>query len=160
MNEESIDDETVEDDQESIEEKEDSPTPKEPTRTDYMAGAMLANGIIWVWMQALSLFRAQASKIPTSLLADISYIIYILGGYFAAQQVSNRADSQHLKVGVKTALYSFAMTIFIMLTMSSEPSFTLLTSIMLCLFAGGILGGYMHIRKRLQRRQLELEASS
>ena len=121
---------------------------------------MLANGIIWIWMQALSLFRNQASQIPTSLLADISYIIYILGGYLAAQQVSKRADSQHLKVGVKTALYSFAMTIFIMLTMSSEPSFTLLTSIMLCQFAGGILGGYMHIRKRLQRRQLELEASS
>ena len=142
------------------EENHSSTVSKEPTNNDYMAGAMLANGIIWVWMQALSLFRAQASQLPIKLLADLSYIVYVFGGFFAAYQVCKRADSQHLKVGVKTALYSFALTIFIMLTMSSEPSFTLLVSIMLCLFAGGILGGYMHIRSRLQKRQQELEASS
>ena len=30
--------------------------PREPTSNDYMAGALLANGIIWLWMQSLTMF--------------------------------------------------------------------------------------------------------
>ena len=72
---------------------------KNPTGNDYFAGAMLANGIVWVWMQALSLFRAQTSLISSKLLTDISFIVYILGAYLAVTQVGKRTNTQHLIVG-------------------------------------------------------------
>lgn len=141
-------------------EKEEKKGPREPTNLDYLAGAMLANGVIWIWMQALSLIGEDALIVPTSLLADLSFLIYIFGGYYAATQVCKRADTGHLMVGLKTAGYASAMALLVMLTMISQLNLGIALSITVSLFAGGVLAGYMHIRKRLQKRRLELEASS
>ena len=134
--------------------------PKKPNNTDYLAGAMLANGIIWIWMQALSLIGEDVFIVPKGLLTDLSFIIYIFGGYYAASQVCKRADTQHLIVGLKTAGYASAMAFVIMMTMISQLNLGIVLSIAICLLAGGFLAGYMRVRKRLQRRRLELEASS
>lgn len=134
--------------------------PKEPNNTDYLAGAMLANGIIWIWMQALSLIGEDALIVPKSLLADLSFLIYIFGGYCAATQVCKRADTGHLIVGLKTAGYASVMALVIMLTMISQLNIGIALSISICLFVGAVLAGYMRIRKRLQSRRLEFEASS
>ena len=134
--------------------------PRKPNNTDYLAGAMLANGIIWIWMQALSLIGEDVFIVPKGLLTDLSFLIYIFGGYYAASQVCKRADTQHLIVGLKTAGYASVMAMVIMLTMISQLNIGIVLSISISLLAGGVLGGYMHIRKRLQRRRLELEASS
>jgi hypothetical protein len=133
---------------------------KNPTGNDYFAGAMLANGIVWVWMQALSLFRAQTSSIPLTFLADISFVVYIFGAYLAVSQVGKRTDTGHLIVGLKTAIYSWVMAIVIMFTMAAEPTFSLAIVLLVCFLAGGILGGYMLVRKRLKERRKNLEASS
>lgn len=133
---------------------------KNPTGNDYFAGAMLANGIVWVWMQALSLFRAQTSLISSKLLTDISFIVYILGAYLAVTQVGKRTNTQHLIVGLKTAIFSWVMAIVIMLTMAAEPTFSLAIALLVCFLAGGILGGYMLVRKRLEARRKNLKASS
>lgn len=133
---------------------------KNPTGNDYFAGAMFANGIVWVWMQALSLFRAQTSLIPSKFLADISFIVYILAVYLAVLQVGKRTDSQHLIVGLKTAIFSWVMAVVIMVTMAAEPTFSLAISLLVCFLSGGILGGYMLVRKRLEVRRKKLEASS
>ena len=134
--------------------------PREPNNTDYLAGAMLANGIIWIWMQALSLIGEDVFIVPKGLLTDLSFIIYIFGGYYASSQVCKRADTQHLIVGLKTAGYASVMALIIMLTMISQLKLSIVLSMSISLFAGGFLGGYMFVRKRLQRRRLELEASS
>lgn len=149
---------TLEQDAEAEEEK--PKGPREPNNTDYLAGAMLANGIIWIWMQALSLIGEDVFIVPKGLLTDLSFLIYIFGGYYAASQVCKRADTQHLIVGLKTAGYASVMAMVIMLTMISQLNIGIVLSISISLLAGGVLGGYMHIRKRLQRRRLELEASS
>jgi hypothetical protein len=134
--------------------------PREPNNTDYLAGAMLANGVIWIWMQALSLIGEDVFIVPKGLLTDLSFIIYIFGGYIAASQVCKRADTHHLIVGLKTAGYASIMALVIMFTMISQLNIGIVLSISVCLFAGSVLGGYMFVRERLQRRRLELEASS
>ena len=133
---------------------------REPSNTDYLAGAMLANGVVWIWMQALSLIGEDAFIVPKVMLADLSFLIYIFGGYTAATQVCKRADTGHLIVGLKTAGYASAMALVIMLTMISQLNIAIALSISICLFVGGVLAGYMHIRKRLQKRRLEFESSS
>lgn len=141
-------------------EEEKPKAPRKPNNTDYIAGAMLANGIIWIWMQALSLIGEDVFIVPKGLLTDLSFLIYIFGGYYAASQVCKRADTQHLIVGLKTAGYASVMALIIMLTMISQLKVSIVLSVSISLFAGGVLGGYMFVRKRLQRRRLELEASS
>jgi hypothetical protein len=141
-------------------EEEQEKGPREPSNIDYLAGAMLANGVIWIWMQGLSLIGEDVFIVPKGLLTDLSFLIYIFGGYIAASQVCKRADTQHLIVGLKTAGYASVMALVIMFTMISQLNIGIVFSISICLFAGGVLGGYMFVRERLKRRRLELEASS
>lgn len=160
-----MDEETGEDEIEEVTETEEAEKPqveslRAPNNTDYLAGAMLANGIVWIWMQALSLIGEDAFIVPKGLLTDLSFLIYIFGGYYAATQVCKRADTGHLIVGLKTAGYASAMALVIMLTMISQLNIGIALSISISLFAGGILAGYMRIRERLQKRRVELEASS
>ncbi|MCK5671380.1 hypothetical protein KAI10_08345, partial [Candidatus Bathyarchaeota archaeon] len=56
------------------------PEPMAQSENDFMAGAMMANGIVFVWMQALSVFRQYVSQLPPRFLVDVSYIIYLLAG--------------------------------------------------------------------------------
>ena len=146
--------------EEAEEEEQQVKGPRKPNNTDYLAGAMLANGIIWIWMQVLSLIGEDVFIVPKGLLTDLSFLIYVFGGYYAASQVCKRADSQHLIVGLKTAGYASVMALVIMVTMISQLKISIVLSVSISLFAGGVLGGYMFVRKRLQRRRLELEASS
>lgn len=134
------------------------PKPEIQPDSDFMAGAMMANGIVFVWMQALSVFRQTVSQLPSRFLVDISFIIYILAGYVASRQVTRRAKREQLKAGLKTAGYSSVMGLLIISTMSSEPGMGLAVTLTICYFAGSILGSYMETKARLNR--LRDEASS
>mgnify|MGYP006865047070 CR=1 FL=1 len=125
---------------------------------DFMAGAMLANGIVFVWMQTLSVFRGVVSQLPPRLLVDVSYIIYLLAGYIASRQVIKRAKGDYLKAGLKSAGYSTIMGLLILSSMNSEQTLALAITLGVCYFAGGILGGYIETKDRLKR--LRVEASS
>jgi len=127
--------------------------PKQPNINDYVAGAMLANGVVWIWMQALSVFRDYTSQVPPALLADMSYVVYILGGYYASRQVCKRADEKYLIVGLKLAAASWVMGVFIMFTLAPEPDARLMVALLVCFAAGCVLGGYMTVRARLNRRR-------
>jgi hypothetical protein len=124
---------------------------------DFMAGAMLANGIVFVWMQALSIYRQTATQIPSRVLVDVSYIIYVFAGYISTRQVTKRSKKEHLKAGLKTAGYSSIMGLLIISTMTSEPGMGLAITLAVCYFAGSILGSYMELRARLN--SLRSEAS-
>ena len=142
------------------EEEESAETPETPEsvaqpENDFMAGAMMANGIVFVWMQALSVFRQYTSQIPPRVLVDASYIIYIFAGYIASRQVTKRAKRKHLKAGLKTAAYSTIMGLLILSTMNSEQTLKLAITLGVCYFAGGILGSYMETKARLKKRGVE-----
>lgn len=125
----------------------------QPDLSDFIAGAMLANGIVWIWLQGLSALRGFFSRVPVGLLADISFVIYLLSGMVASYQVCRKASSNHLVVGVKFALVAWALSIFIMLSMVTEPSMGMATVLLVCFAGGGVVGAYLSLRSRLRRQQ-------
>jgi len=131
------------------------PEPVAQSENDFMAGAMMANGIVFVWMQALSVFRQYASQLPPRFLVDVSYIIYLLAGYIASRQVTKRAKRDYLKAGLKTAAYSTVMGLLILSSMNSDQTVSLSITLGICYFAGGILGSYIETKARLKRRGVE-----
>jgi len=142
---------TLEQDAEAEEEK--PKGPREPNNTDYLAGAMLANGIIWIWMQALPLFIKSTDHLIVAAIAEFSWVVFIFGGYISSRQVCKRADEKHLLVGLKLAAVSWVMGIFIMFTLAPMPDVRLMAALLICFAAGGVLGGYMTVRARLRRRR-------
>lgn len=133
-------------------------TPREPTNNDYMAGAILANGIIWFWILSLQMFANRLSGINPSLLADMTFITIVVAGFVSSQQVAKRSERNQLIVALKSALYSWAGSL---LMLATTPN-VLISPItfLLCLIAGGILGSYMLIRMRINERKRKLQASS
>ena len=129
--------------------------PEPQSDNDFMAGAMLANGIVFVWMQALSVFRQFFSQLPPRFLVDVSYILYLLAGYLASRQVIRRAKRDYLKAGLKTAGYSTIMGLLILSSMNSDQTLALAIPLGVCYFAGGILGSYIETKDRLKRRGVE-----
>jgi hypothetical protein len=124
---------------------------RQPELSDYIAGAMLANGIVWIWLQGLSAMRGFFSKVPVGILADISFVIYLLSGIVASYQVCKKTSSNHLVVGVKFALFAWGLSLFIMLSMVTEPSIGMATTLLVCFAGGGIAGAYLSLRSRLRR---------
>ncbi len=125
---------------------------KPPTQpdNDFMAGAILANGISFVWMQLLSVARDFFSRIPPVILVDISYIIYIFAGYYSTNQVLKRSKGEHLRAAFKTAGYSSVMGLLIIFTMFNDPNFRLAITVSLCYFFGSIIASYMTIKRRIR----------
>ncbi len=133
-------------------------TPNEPTSNDYMAGAILANGVIWFWILSLQMFANRLSGINPSLLADMTFVTVVVAGFVSSQQVAKRSDRNQLIVALKSALYSWAGSL-LMLATTPNVSISPIT-FLLCLIAGGVLGSYMLIRMRINERKKRLQASS
>ena len=134
-------------------------TPTEPTSNDYMAGAILANGIIWLWLQSLQMFSGFTSRISPSILADFTAVTIVIAGFISSQQVAKRSERNQLIVALRSALYSWVGSIFMMLT-STNASITFSLILLVCLLAGGVLGSYMLIQMRINERKRKLQASS
>lgn len=150
----------IENEPPSVEEETPAKTPKEPTQNDYMAGAILANGIIWFWMQSLNIFSGFTSKISPTILADFSYITFILAGFISSQQVAKRSEKNQLIVALRSALYSWLGSLLMMLTMSGNPTISFAITLFICLMAGAVVGTYMLIKERINLRRRLIEASS
>ena len=133
----------------------------EPTSNDYMAGALLANGIIWLWMQSLTVFSGFLSRIQPAILVDFTYVTFIIAGFISSQQIAKRSDKNQLIVSLRSALYSWAGSLFTMLSMSGSPTISFALIVLVCLMIGAVVGSYMMIRSRIsERRRLIAEASS
>jgi len=128
----------------------------EPTQNDYTAGAIMANGIIWLWMESFSVFRGVFSNIPPTILSDLTYIVFIMAGYFSSQQVAKRSERNQLIASLRCALYSWLGSLFMMITMPGTPTISLALSILVCLLAGSVFGTYMLIRGRIIKRRKAL----
>jgi len=134
-------------------------TSTEPTSNDYMAGAILANGIIWLWLQSLQMFSGFTSRISPSILADFTAVTIVIAGFISSQQVAKRSERNQLIVALRSALYSWAGSLFMMLT-SPNASITFSLILLVCLLVGGVLGSYMLIQMRINERKRKLQASS
>lgn len=149
-----------EEDEEAVEISEPETTSStEPTSNDYMAGAILANGIIWLWLQSLQMFSGFTSRISPSILADMTAVTIVVAGFISSQQVAKRSERNQLIVALRSALYSWAGSLFMMLT-SPNASITFSLILLVCLLAGGFLGSYMLIHMRINERKRKLQASS
>ena len=146
-----VSDEEIEEQKESL---------KEPSNNDYMAGAILANGIIWLWMQSLTIFRNFTSRLAPVYLVDLSYVTFIVAGFISSQQVAKRSERNQLIVSLRSALYSWIGSLIMMLTMSGTPTISLIVIILVCLIFGAFIGSYMLIRDRIIKRRISTEESS
>ncbi len=122
-----------------------------PNVSDYLAGAILANGFIWTWNLILRQFRIPLSKLPLMLLADVSFIIYLLAGGVSAYLVCMRASRRHLIVSLKVSFLSWLLSILFILSMALKPLIGSIIIFLLCLHAGGVAGGYFALKRRLRR---------
>ena len=127
--------------------------PRQPNINDYVAGAMLANGVVWFWMQALPLYIDSTDQLIVTAIAELSWVVFTFGGYISSRQVCKRADEKHLLVGLKLAAVSWIMGIFIMFTLAPMPDAGLMVALLICFAVGGALGGYMTVRSRLKSRR-------
>ena len=150
----------IEDEAPKIEEEPPKKLPREPTNNDYMAGAILANGIIWFWIQSLNIFNGFTSKISPTILADFSYATFILAGFISSQQVAKRSDKNQLIVALRSAFYSWLGSLLMMVTMSGNPTIPFALTLFICLMAGAVAGCYMLIKERINLRRKLIEASS
>lgn len=130
---------------------------KQPTPSDYMAAAMITNGIAWGWMQLLG-SGTNISQLPIRFLSDITYVIYLFAGAVGANLVGNRADTKHLMVGLKVSGYSLGLSLLIMMTSAPDPTLGLLMALGIAFAAGSIFGSYRVIHLRLAAKRKERKA--
>lgn len=135
--------------------------PQEVTNNDYMAAAILANGIIWFWILSLNMFSGFTSRINPTLLVDVTYITFILAGFISSQQVAKRSKRNQLIISLRSAIYSWAGAVVMMLSIQNTPTIKFALTVLVCLLLGAVAGSYMLIRFRIsERRKRMAEASS
>ncbi len=120
-----------------------------PNLYDYLAGAILANGFVWIWAQILPHLK----RIPATLLAEASYIIYLAGGIATSYLVCKRTSSKHLLVGIKLAVLTWVFSIFLMLNIAADPTFGLAIALFIIFMGGGVAGAYLALRSTLRPRK-------
>ena len=145
---------------EDEEPKEQPIAPREPTNNDYMAGAILANGIIWFWMLSLNLFQNISSRFAPAVLVDVTYVTLIVAGFVSSQQVAKRSEKNQLVVALRSGFYSWIGSIIMMVTMPGGFSLRFALTVLICVMFGAIIGSYMLIRDRIMLRRRIIEASS
>jgi len=133
------------------EEENEIPVDVAPNFNDYMAGAMIANGVIWIWGQLLGDFEGLFSGIPMGVLADISYVLYLSVTVVASMLVCGRASTGHLMVGARFAGTAWVLSLFIMITTAPNPTLGLAFALLVIFAMGGIAGAYLTIRRRMRR---------
>ena len=123
-----------------------------PTASDYMAAAMITNGIAWVWMQVINSLT-MLNQMPIRFLTDITFIVYVLAGAIGAFLAGKRADSKHLQVGLKATGYSLGVNALIMLTNPMPLSMNLFWGMAISFAAGSVFGSYMVLHRSLSAKR-------
>jgi len=127
-----------------------------PSLFDYLAGALLTNGIVWIWTMAANYLIIVQPSVSLDILVLLTFIVFIGGSAATSYLVSRRTDSGHLNVGLKLAAVDFLFAITYMLSMA-EPSVSLLFTLLICFFAGSIIGAYLALKTRLRRSTIKIE---
>lgn len=115
---------------------------------------MLANGIIWIWVQALGSLHTIFSRVPLGLLASVSFVAYLSSGIVSSYIVCKRTTSEHLFVGLKVAALAWIVSLFFMLSETAEPTVGLAVTLLACFAGGGVAGAYLALRSTLRRTRV------
>jgi hypothetical protein len=120
--------------------------------TDYMAGALLGNGPVWMWSMALAHVPSMFSALPPILVWGLSLMINIAGGCLASYVVCGRAEGETLPVALRLVAAEWAFSIMMLLSTASEPSIGQAVFLLICFTAGGLIGAYLSLWRRLRGR--------
>jgi hypothetical protein len=130
---------------------------RKPTLTDYMAGGMLTNGVVWVWSMFLTyVLRVQTSQTSIVVLL-ISYLVYLGGSVAASYLVCQRTTSNHIMVALKTSAAGWIFTLFFMFSYV-EVSLGTVVILLVTFGVGGFIGAYLALKKRLSDMKSKLRA--
>lgn len=121
-----------------------------PSLNDYLAGAILSNGFIWIWNLMMGHIPL-LYKAPVVLLANVSYLIYIAAGFTSSYLVCLRAEREHLIVGLKTTLLAWILSILFMFSLPQNPNWSFPIALLICLTMGSIAGAYLALKRRMNK---------
>lgn len=119
-----------------------------PTFFDYAAGAMLANGFVWIWYQALPYLP----WVPATILADLEYLSFLLGAILSSYLVCRRASSKHLSVGLKVAAAASALNFFFVLSSNIENVIGFAVVVLVIFAVGGVAGAYLALKSKFGQK--------
>lgn len=126
-----------------------------PTLTDYMAGAMLANGIVWMSRLVLPYF----SWVSPTILANALYVTYLSGGIVSSYMVCKRTASKHLFVGLKSGAVAWVLSIIFILSSTLENILGLAFVLLVIYAAGGVAGAYLALRTKIKSARVKSQPS-
>jgi len=112
-----------------------------PSFDEYLAGGFLANAPVLFFTYAVKALLPEEAPFPELEIASVCVVA--LGGIVAGYLVVRRADSDHIRTGLKTGLSAFLVNSAfssIILT-GTTLQYILLILILFCLTA--ILGAYL-----------------
>ncbi|MBD3207756.1 hypothetical protein GF319_15610 [Candidatus Bathyarchaeota archaeon] len=114
-----------------------------PSVIDYLAGAVLSYGIVYFWIQILNWIDLQ-------IIALISYFIYFSGALSSAYLVLRRANTTHLRIGITSALASWAFTVFSLLALTEGANSGFFIALLICFVLGGVAASYISLKNQLR----------
>jgi len=126
---------------------------RQPNLNDYLAGGLLSNGLVWMWIIALGYLANLSPTLSPAILADLSYVMYLVAGGLASYLVCKRAYSRHIVVAFRLVAIEWVFTVMLMLSMAAEPSIGMAVALLICFTMSGIAGAYLALRSQLRRRQ-------
>ena len=116
---------------------------KKPKLMDYLAGAILTNGLasVAIYLAVFHVFF-QYTLIP----------FWVLSSGIATYLVCMRTSTQHLLTGAKTAVVSIILGVIIVPTLQGLDLGSILL-LLVCFFIGSIGGAYYALRTQLRRKK-------
>lgn len=126
---------------------------------DYLAGAILANGVIWIGLVIMGSLAGFFPSVPTSIFSDVSYAMYVAVAIVVSYLVCRRSSSKHLAVGLRLAALEWMFSIIFTLSAVGQLSLILVLTFFLCFLLGAIIGAYMALRSKLRSARVSTEGA-
>jgi len=123
----------------------DSPE-KKPSVTDYLAAAVLAYGVVYVWLQASQLWTT-----PWAL----SYLVYYAGSATSTYLVLRKTTRNQFPVALKSAAFSWVFTIACLIAFTRGNVAPFFKSLLALYLLGGVSASVVAMRERLRRARAE-----
>lgn len=114
---------------------------KRPSITDYMAGAVLAYGIVYFWIELKTFYD------PPWVLA---YIMYYLASLIPSYLVCKRTGAAELPVAIRSVLISWALVIVNLWAFTQGNTTSLFILLLVMFLLGGATSAYISLRRRLK----------
>ncbi|MFB0558762.1 MAG: hypothetical protein ACETVY_06570 [Candidatus Bathyarchaeia archaeon] len=124
---------------------------RKPTLNDYLAGAVLTNGLVWIWLRLLGSLGGITSNAYLGILSLSTLVICLLSSTLASYQVCRRAQAEQLLVGMKAAGLAWLFSPFIIFPIIQGAFVNVAIILLVCFSLGGVAGAYLATKARLRR---------